>query len=99
MLDSDTLRLSRDGSIDFAHLTDDHTRAEQISELPASETEVGLARIWHKLLRGKPISFNDNFFALGGNSLLMILLLKKIAENFKVMFPWRHSWQLRPSRT
>ena len=40
--------------------------------------EYELRTIWEDLLQIKPIKINDNFFDLGGNSLLTVMLLEKI---------------------
>jgi acyl-CoA synthetase (AMP-forming)/AMP-acid ligase II/thioesterase domain-containing protein/acyl carrier protein len=42
---------------------------------PSSEIELKLAGIWKKLLCIEQVSINDNFFAIGGSSLLGVQLL------------------------
>ncbi|WP_038266615.1 phosphopantetheine-binding protein, partial [Xenorhabdus cabanillasii] len=44
--------------------------ARQIYEAPQGETEIALAAIWQEVLGIEAISRHDNFFALGGHSLL-----------------------------
>ncbi len=57
---------------------------------PITETEQALAQLWSRLLSipVERISVNNNFFDLGGNSLLLILLLSNIKDtlNLKVSF-------------
>jgi len=44
-------------------------------EKPANNLEKVLIGIWEKTLKRKPIGIDDNFFALGGNSLLGVELI------------------------
>lgn len=54
---------------------------------PQNEVERELLGIWKKLLRSKePISMNDDFFKVGGNSLKSLLLISKINKAFKSNF-------------
>jgi acyl-CoA synthetase (AMP-forming)/AMP-acid ligase II/thioesterase domain-containing protein/acyl carrier protein/NADP-dependent 3-hydroxy acid dehydrogenase YdfG len=47
---------------------------------PTSEIELKLAEIWKKLLCVEEVSINDNFFAIGGSSLLGVQLLAEIED-------------------
>jgi acyl-CoA synthetase (AMP-forming)/AMP-acid ligase II/thioesterase domain-containing protein/acyl carrier protein/NAD(P)-dependent dehydrogenase (short-subunit alcohol dehydrogenase family) len=47
---------------------------------PSSEIELKLADIWKKLLCIEQVSINDNFFAVGGSSLLGVQLLTGIED-------------------
>jgi FkbH-like protein len=52
-----------------------------------SETERALASIWADLLEKSRIRRTDNFFDLGGHSLVAVLLLMRIQETFGVELP------------
>lgn len=52
-----------------------------------SETEGALANIWSELLRKKDIKPGDNFFDLGGHSLLVVLLIVRVRETLGVELP------------
>ena len=52
-------------------LGDSHQPALPKAVLPRSETERRIAAIWQQALGSAPISVHDNFFDLGGHSLLM----------------------------
>jgi thioesterase domain-containing protein len=52
--------------------------ANQTLVPPQDEIETKLVRIWEKLLEVNPIGVTDNFFDLGGHSLLITLLLIEI---------------------
>ncbi|WP_422645754.1 amino acid adenylation domain-containing protein [Xenorhabdus budapestensis] len=47
---------------------------------PLGEVEIALAEIWQKLLKLEQVSRHDNFFALGGHSLIAIQLLARMRE-------------------
>ena len=49
-----------------------------------TETELKLAQIWAELLEKPVIRRHDNFFDLGGHSLVAVLLLMRIRETFGV---------------
>jgi non-ribosomal peptide synthetase component F len=55
-----------------------------------SETERALAAIWRELLNLDEITLADNFFALGGYSMLAIRLVARIREQVGVLVPvWK----------
>jgi natural product biosynthesis luciferase-like monooxygenase protein len=49
---------------------------------PRTVDEVQLARIWREVLDVEQISVNDNFFALGGNSLTATQVLNRVRRDF-----------------
>jgi len=52
-----------------------------------SDTEAALAKIWSELLRNPEIKPGDNFFDLGGHSLLVVLLIVRVREALGVVLP------------
>ncbi|KAF9272326.1 hypothetical protein BGZ68_002515, partial [Mortierella alpina] len=54
---------------------------------PQGETEVALARMWSELLKIKRIGRHDNFFMLGGHSIMAMRLLNSIAATFGPQLP------------
>ena len=62
-------------------------RCQFDSQLPRSTLEIRMARIWEKLLGKAPIGRNENFFDLGGDSLLMFRLVDQTANELDVRFP------------
>lgn len=54
---------------------------------PATETEKSLEALWKKILNRPVISMTDNFFDLGGNSLLVSELCILVREKFSVTLP------------
>jgi aryl carrier-like protein len=47
-------------------------------EAPEGEVEIKIAAIWAELLNVDKVGRRDNFFALGGNSLLVVRLVERI---------------------
>jgi amino acid adenylation domain-containing protein len=49
-------------------------------EAPTSELERAIAKIWLEILQIEKVGINDNFFDVGGNSLLMVQVNHKLRE-------------------
>ena len=47
-----------------------------------SDTQTRILQIWSNSIKKKNIGINDNFFNIGGNSLLAILVAEKIEKEF-----------------
>jgi FkbH-like protein len=58
--------------------------APQQHDAEMTDTELKLAQIWAELLEKPVIRRHDNFFDLGGHSLVAVLLLMRIRETFGV---------------
>jgi thioesterase domain-containing protein/malonyl CoA-acyl carrier protein transacylase/acyl carrier protein len=54
---------------------------------PASETETKLAGLWAELLQREAVDIHDDYFALGGNSLLAVNLFVRVEAEFGVRLP------------
>ncbi|MNG60432.1 Linear gramicidin synthase subunit B [compost metagenome] len=54
---------------------------------PAPGLEQDIAMIWQTLLRGEPVGLDDNFFALGGNSLLATQVTSRIQLHLGIEVP------------
>ncbi|MDI3292135.1 condensation domain-containing protein, partial [Polyangium sp. 15x6] len=71
----DALPLSTNGKVDRGRLPapeDTRQTAEADYAAPRTEAERALAEIWSEVLRAAPVGIHDNFFALGGDSILAI---------------------------
>lgn len=55
--------------------------------VPASETEIHISKIWQELLGIGQIGIHDNFFEMGGNSLMATQLLSRLRQVFTVAIP------------
>jgi amino acid adenylation domain-containing protein len=54
---------------------------------PASETEIQVSKIWQELLGIGQIGIHDNFFEMGGNSLMATQLLARLRQVFQIAIP------------
>ncbi|MBR8831153.1 MAG: amino acid adenylation domain-containing protein, partial [Chlorogloea purpurea SAG 13.99] len=61
---------------------------------PRDEWELRLREIWENLLQVKPISIHDDFFSLGGNSLLALRLLARLEKVFQSEISLKALFQL-----
>ncbi|WP_155649070.1 phosphopantetheine-binding protein, partial [Burkholderia cepacia] len=70
------LPLNANGKIDRKALPEPQARGQDSVHVePVSDTEKLIARIWSELFKVERIGLNDNFFALGGHSMLAVQLL------------------------
>lgn len=60
---------------------------------PRNPVEQTLTEIWAEVLGVKQIGVHDNFFALGGHSLLMAQIVARIRNTFKLEVPMRSFFQ------
>jgi thioesterase domain-containing protein/acyl carrier protein len=83
-----------DGSIEY--IDQETESADQESVAPVKEKnyvasrdaiEEQLAEIWERVLNIKPIGIQDNFFDLGGHSVLAVRLFSQIEETFGKNLP------------
>jgi acyl carrier protein len=54
---------------------------------PRTETETQLVELWRKTLHLEKIAIYDNFFDIGGNSLLAVQLMFYVRETFQIELP------------
>lgn len=86
----DALPLSANGKVDRRALLDfDEPQFESIGEYIAPQTEIEkkLAAIWCDVLHVPTVGIDNNFFELGGNSLLAGQVIARVRRVFKVQGP------------
>jgi acyl carrier protein len=54
--------------------------SSSLSAPPTTESEIKVAEIWQELLNRKSVGINDNFFDLGGHSLLVVQLQSRLRK-------------------
>jgi len=54
---------------------------------PRDRVELGLVRIWEEVLKLAPVGIDDDFFELGGNSLLAVQLMSRVERAFERRLP------------
>jgi amino acid adenylation domain-containing protein len=62
-------------------------KAKPIVPATASELEAILTRIWSELLELAEVGIDDNFFDLGGNSLLSLRLVSRLQKELDIALP------------
>ncbi|PSB59549.1 non-ribosomal peptide synthetase, partial [Chamaesiphon polymorphus] len=75
----DRLPLTPSGKIDRQALPDPLLMSEATAAivLPTTPTEIALAEIWQEVLGLPQVSANDNFFAIGGDSILSLQIIAR----------------------
>ncbi|MBZ5521196.1 MAG: non-ribosomal peptide synthase/polyketide synthase [Acidobacteriia bacterium] len=60
---------------------------------PGTPVEEKLAEVWEQTLNRKPIGIHDNFFNIGGDSLLATQLVARTGDAFQVELPLRRLFE------
>jgi amino acid adenylation domain-containing protein len=83
----DSLPLTANGKVDIRALpAPQDADAERKNDYvaPRSAVEEALAEMWAAVLKREKIGVHDDFFVLGGHSLLVIQLIARLREDFQV---------------
>jgi acyl carrier protein len=84
----DALPLTPNGKVDRRALpTPEHAIAAATYLAPRTPVEAVLADIWREVLGVAQVGVQDDFFDLGGHSLLVMKVLARIQETFKIALP------------
>ncbi len=79
----DKLPLTPNGKINRKALPEpDAQRRGNAYQPPRDTVELQLAQIWEELLKTHPVGISDNFFDIGGHSLLAVRLVAQIEQKF-----------------
>ena len=82
-IELDELPLNADGVLDRKALRDPFA-PQDTYVAPETETQKALIVIWQEVLGVKRVGLSDNFFDMGGHSLLAIRAVIKIDKHFSV---------------
>ncbi|HEV7553726.1 MAG TPA: phosphopantetheine-binding protein, partial [Candidatus Angelobacter sp.] len=89
------LPLNYNGKIDRNNLPQPDTDTpEQEYVGPRNPTEETLCRLWQEVLRRERVGIHDNFFKIGGHSLMAVQLATRIREGFKLDIPLQRMFEL-----
>jgi hypothetical protein len=84
----DAMPLNANGKIDRKALPiPDHTSFKSSVVAPRSDTESALLAIWSRILNRSGLGTQDNFFDIGGHSLLAMQLFNQIERQFGQRLP------------
>lgn len=64
-----------------------HTERGSTDEAPKSGVEAKMLNIWNEILKIEHLSVTDDFFDLGGNSLMAVSLMARIELKFGIRLP------------
>lgn len=90
LVEMEVFPLTPNGKVDRRALPAPQTHPATATKLvvaPSNSTEAKLLQIWEGVLGVSPISITDNFFDLGGHSLLVARLLERVAVEFGTNLP------------
>ncbi|MEH2211071.1 amino acid adenylation domain-containing protein [Nostoc sp.] len=85
----ESLPLTPNGKVDRRALPNSEALRPELEAAyiaPQTEIEQTIATVWQEVLRVEKVGVHDNFFDLGGHSLLMVQVHKKLQEIFKRNF-------------
>ena len=79
------LPINENGKLDKKALPNPSNPVSNVEHVPAkNDTEKKLVSIWQKLLSIEKLGINDDFFILGGDSILAARLITYIEKNFSI---------------
>jgi amino acid adenylation domain-containing protein len=87
-----TLPLTRNGKVDRHALpSPEQAQSESVRTFvaPRNPIEESLSKVWAEVLNLEQVSVDDNFFSLGGHSLLVTQVISRIRKMFQVELPLR----------
>ena len=83
----DQFPLNTNGKVDLSRLPDPATTPLPAAESPATATEIALAALWCELLECPVVYREDDWFHIGGHSLLALRLFARIHGEFQRALP------------
>ena len=83
----DAFPLTRNGKIDRSSLPAAERYESDSGAKPRSPMEECLTEMWCEMLAISNLGIDDNFFALGGNSILATQLILRVSDRFEIELP------------
>lgn len=84
-------RIKRDALSRMADSTTANTPAVFVA--PRTELEQQIAQIWSQTLGRERVGIHDNFFTLGGHSLIATQVVARMCDSFQIDFPLRRLFE------
>ncbi|MED7818927.1 MULTISPECIES: MupA/Atu3671 family FMN-dependent luciferase-like monooxygenase, partial [unclassified Francisella] len=84
LIELESFPLTANGKLDRKALPDPEFVNEDTYQAPTTELETKLCNIWQEVLSLNRVGVKDNFFRIGGNSILAIKLSQKISKELNV---------------
>jgi len=79
----DEMPLTANGKVDFAALPDAQASRPELTSVfvaPQTDVEKTLSKLWQQVLKVDRIGIHDNFFDLGGDSIMAIQIAARLSE-------------------
>jgi acyl carrier protein len=95
----DSLPLSSNGKVDRAALPVLLSETPTSTEPPKTTLEQNIADLWKRILQTKRIGLDDNFFDLGGDSLLLVAVHSNLQKMLHVEIPVTDFFEFTTVRT
>ncbi|MEO7687827.1 MAG: amino acid adenylation domain-containing protein [Sphingomonas sp.] len=83
----DALPMTPNGKVDRKTLPEPGVSTDRIASPPETPEEQKLAEIWQTVLKVDTVYRDDDFFDLGGHSLLIARLLRRIEADYGIRLP------------
>jgi acyl carrier protein len=80
----DALPVKTNGKVDFNALPPPDSTQSHHWKKPETKTEIKLAILWEETLGISEAGIDDDFFSMGGHSLLAVQLIYRIRQHFLV---------------
>src|SRR6202012_2214525 len=88
LIQMESFPMTANGKIDRKALPDpEGAQTTNAYQAPQTETEEKLTRIWEEILEIDRVGTTDDFFAIGGHSLLAVRLVSAIRKQFNTELP------------
>jgi amino acid adenylation domain-containing protein len=79
--------LTINGKIDKKALPEPKSASYEDYIAPRNSTEEEIAKIWAEILKRARVGIRDNFFDMGGHSLLVTQLISRLRDTFQIELP------------
>ncbi|WP_444993821.1 amino acid adenylation domain-containing protein [Aliikangiella sp. IMCC44359] len=83
----DTIPLTHNGKVDKNALPEPELQNTDGYVAPTTALEISLCKIWQSVIGVERVGINDNFFRIGGNSILSIQLIAAIRNELELDIP------------
>jgi amino acid adenylation domain-containing protein len=85
----DSVPFNSNGKINWSKLSELNSKEDSsVFVEPNNEVEEEIRNIWQRILKKSPICVLDNFFNVGGNSILAVRVLTSISKEFSTEIPF-----------
>ena len=99
LIELEAIPRTPNGKVDRAALPDPVTRSQRLFVEPSSELEMQLCSIWRDVLKVDRVGLDDDFFDLGGHSILATRMVAQVRDRLGIQLSMRRIFESpRPSR-